>query len=507
MQGFLFAHILIAALLTAVAGGAATGPADLPWVYSTYLGSEAEDQGSSVVMDAQGRAVVTGYTSGTRFPAAPGRRAPQHGVDVFTARFDADGAAASDIYWFNALTLFAEDEGYSVALDAEGNAYVTGYTRSEDFCTVFGSVPGYHTTYYGETDAFVLKIRANGGGLAYCTFLGGADWDVGRAIAVDRFGNALVVGGTWSSDFPTTPGALQPALADLRDTFLVKLNASGTALLYSTFLGGAGQEEAVGVQVDPAADLSANVYVTGWTNSADFPVTPGVLGPTYGGNTDGFLYQLDLATNQLVFATYLGGSDADRPAALGLAGGRAVVAGSTQSADFPTTAAALAASPRGGLDGFAVKVAPDGRSFDFSTYLGGSGDDWAWGLQMGSDSTLFIVGATASTDFPVTPGALASGLRGERDASLMRLSPDGSALSYSTYLGGSEMDQARSIAMDSHGDIVMTGSTSSSDFPTTAGAYDPTYNGGGDIFVTRLRLGAVIPAPQPRMYLPRLSLR
>ena len=126
---------------------------------------------------------------------------------------------------------------------------------------------------------------------------------------------------------------------------------------------------------------------------------------------------------------------------------------------------------------------------------------------MGSDNTLFIVGATASADFPVTPGALATGLRGERDASLMRLSPDGSALSYSTYLGGSEMDQARSIAMDSRGDIVMTGSTSSSDFPTTAGAYDPTYNGGGDIFVTRLRLGAVIPAPQPRMYLPRLSRR
>ena len=232
MKHLLFAFVLLAALATS-AVSADFDPTDFPWIFSTYLGSESEDQGASVALDTQGRATVTGYTSGTSFPALSGPRAPQHGVDVFATRFDADGAAVSNVYWFNALTLFAEDEGYSVALDAQGNAYVTGYTRSEDFCTVFGSVPGYHTTYYGETDAFVLKIRADGGGLAYCTFLGGADWDVGRAIAVDGQGNAIVVGGTWSMDFPTTPGAVQPALADLRDTFLVKLNPAGTDLLLS----------------------------------------------------------------------------------------------------------------------------------------------------------------------------------------------------------------------------------------------------------------------------------
>ena len=192
MKQLALSFLLLAALVTSVA--AAPGPSDLPWVYSTYLGSESEDQGASVALDTQGRATVTGYTSGTSFPALSGARAPQHGVDVFASRFDADGATVSNVYWFNALTLFAEDEGYSVALDEQGNAYVTGYTRSEDFCTVFGSVPGYHPTYYGETDAFVLKIRADGSGLDYCTFLGGGDWDVGRAIAVDKLGNAYVVG-------------------------------------------------------------------------------------------------------------------------------------------------------------------------------------------------------------------------------------------------------------------------------------------------------------------------
>lgn len=293
-----FILCLVALALCATTAGAA----DQPWVYSTYLGSESEDQGASVAVDSLGRATVTGYTSGTSFPTEVRPGAPQHGVDAFATRFEANGATTNFSYWFNALTLFAEDEGYSVTLDAQSNVYVTGYTRSADFCTVFGAVPGYSPTYFGETDAFALKIRADGSGLAYCTFLGGSDWDVGRAITVDESGNAVVVGGTWSNDFPTTAGAVQPALADLRDTFLVKLNAAGTALLYSTYLGGSGQEEAVAVQAAPANVI----HVAGWTNSDNFPLTSGVLGPQYGGSTDGFLYQLDLSGPQLVFSTYLG---------------------------------------------------------------------------------------------------------------------------------------------------------------------------------------------------------
>lgn len=489
-------------LLVLLAASHVTGSVSvtrLPWVYSTYLGSESEDQGAGVVVDTQGRAIVTGFTSGTSFPAETGPGAPQHGVDAFVTRFTADGTATDFTYWFNALTLFAEDEGYSIALDAQGSAYVTGYTRSADFCAVFGTVPGYHPTYFGETDAFVLKIHADGSGLAYCTFLGGTDWDVGRAITVDTNGNAFVVGGTWSTDFPTTPGAVQPTLASLRDTFLAKLDASGTTLLYSTFLGGTGQDEAVGV----ALAAEGIVHVAGWTNSADFPVTAGVFDPSYGGNTDGFLYQLDLTANQLVCSTYLGGSGEDRPADLVVAAHRPIVTGVTRSDDFPTTPAALATRPHGGQDGFVTRMASDGRTLDFSTYLGGREDDWAWALDVDRDDTLFIAGATASPDFPTTPGAVSAALHGERDAILARLSADGSQLLYGTYLGGSDTDQARGVAIDVGGDVVITGSTSSADFPTTPLAFDTAYNGGGDSFVTQLRLDNVPPADH-RTYLPML---
>lgn len=494
MRRTLSAWLLVAVGAMVLAGGAAAGSGDAPWVYSTYLGSESEDQGASVVLDGQRRAVVTGYTSGTSFPVVAPAAAPLHGVDVFAARFDESGTATDYVFWFNALTLFAEDEGYSVAVDGQGNAYVTGYTRSEDFCTVFGSVPGFQPVYAGETDAFVLKIRADGSGLDYCTFLGGGDWDAGRAIAVDRAGNAYVVGGTWSIDFPTTPGAVQPALADLRDTFLVKLNAAGSQLLYGTFLGGSGQEEAVALELGSTDGASEHLaYVAGFTTSTDFPATPGVIGPAYRGNGDGFVYGLDIAASRLAVASYLGGSGADRPAGLALQPGKLLVAGSTQSTDFPTTAGALAGSPRGGQDGFVAQFALDGQSLGFATYLGGSGDDWVSAIDAGGDGIVNVAGATASTDFPITAGAVATALAGERDAILARLSPDGSRLLFSTYFGGGDMDQARGLAVDGLGDVVITGSTSSDDFPITPQAYDTTYNGGGDIFVAKLRLGGIAP--------------
>ncbi len=492
--------LLLITLLFFTAGPTVAAPADTPLLWSTYLGSDAEDQGAGVALDLQGRVLVAGFTSGTEFPAD----APLHGVDAFAARFTAGGAALDYTFWFNALTLFAEDEAYAVAVDAAGAAYVTGYTRSEDFCAVFGSVPGNQPVYQGETDAFVVKIRADGSGLAYCTFIGGGDWDVGRAIAVDKLGNVYVVGGTWSGDLPVTANAVQPALAGQRDTFLVKLDPSGTDLRYATYLGGAGQEEAVGVQIGSADGINEHlVFVAGWTNSADFPTTPSVLGPVYGGNTDGFVYRLDLAAGRLDYATYLGGSGQDRPAGLALHGDRALVAGSTQSADFPTTAGALAGSALGGQDGFAARLAPEGRSLDYATYLGGSGDDSITALADGRDGTLLMAGATASTDFPTTNGALSSTLHGPRDATLLRLAPGGASLVYGTYLGGGDVDQALGVAADGGGDVVITGSTSSADFPVTPGAFDDSYNGGGDAFVARLGLGLWAPLPCT-VYLPLL---
>jgi hypothetical protein len=357
----------------------------------------ADEQGRGVALDAQGRAYVAGYTSATSFPS---RAAPEHGVDVYAARFDASGSDVDYLYWFNALALFKEDEGYSAAHDAQGNLYVTGYTRSEDFCTVFGVVPGYQLTFAGETDAFVLKIRADGSGLDYCTFLGGDDTDIGRAIAVDALGNAYVAGGSWSTDFPTTPNAVQGELAGLRDIFLARLSANGQQLTYSTFLGGAGQEEASALEL-AAENGALHTYVAGWTFSSDFPVTAGVVGPSYQGQADGFLVKLDIEANTPGYATYLGGAGDDRPTGVGVGCcGRALVAGYTQSVDFPTTAGALAPASAGGVDGFAALLTAAGDDLEWSTYLGGAGDDQAWGLALGDDGTALLAGETASADFP-----------------------------------------------------------------------------------------------------------
>lgn len=498
--------LLLIAFLFIASSARAAGQVDPPLLWSSYLGSESEDLGHSVAIDPQGRVLIAGMTSGIDFPAGRSATAPRHGVDAFAARFAADGATLDYAYWFNALTLFAEDEAYGMAVDAAGNAYITGYTRSEDFCTVFGNVPGYQPVYGGETDAFVAKIHADGSGLAYCTFLGGSDWDVGRAIAVDRLGNAYVVGGTWSDDFPVTPGAVQPILADQRDAFLAKLDAAGSALLYATFLGGAGQEEAMGVQISSANGVGEHlVFAAGWTNSANFPTTPGALGPTYGGNTDGFVYRLDLAAGRLDYATYLGGSGQDRPAGLALDGNRALVAGSTQSADFPTTAGALASSPLGGQDGFAARLTPDGRALLFSTYLGGSGADWAAALTTAfADGTAIIVGGTSSPDLPTTDLALSTTLHGPLDGMVLRISADGSNLLYGSYLGGDGLDQAQGVAANGLGQVVISGSTTSEDFPVTPLAFDRTYNGGGDAFVTRLRLDVVAPPVERSLFLPLL---
>lgn len=500
--------LLLVALTVAGGGVSAAGPADLPWVWSSFLGSESEDQGYGAGADALGRVVVVGMTSGVAFPAGRPARAPLHGVDAFAARVAADGASLDHVYWFNALTLFAEDEAYAVAVDPAGAAYITGYTRSADFCTVFGNIPGYQPIYQGETDAFVVKIRADGSGLAYCTFIGGSDWDTGRAIAVDKLGNAWVVGGTWSADFPVTPGAVQPVLAGQRDSFLVKLDAAGSALLYGSYAGGTGQEEAVGVQISSADSINEHlVYVAGWTNSANFPTTPGVIGPVYGGNTDGFVYRLDLAAGRLDYATYLGGSGQDRPAGLALDNNHALLAGSTQSADFPTTAGALASSPLGGQDGFAARVAPDGRALLFATYLGGSGDDWAAALTTAiDDGTTLIAGGTKSSDLPTTALAVSTALGGPRDAMLLRLSHDGARLIYGSYLGGDSLDQALGVTAYGVGQVIVTGSTTSEDFPVTPGAFDETYNGGGDIFITRLSLGVYAP-PENSFFLPLLLRR
>ena len=377
------------------------------------------------------------------------------------------------------------DGGSAIAVDAAGAAYVTGVTRSTDFPTTPGA---FDTSHDGNLDVFVTKLNAAGSGLAYATFLGGSDWDVGSGIAVDAAGAAYVTGSTWSPDFPTTPGAFDTSYnGGYSDVFVTKLNADGSDLVYSTFLGGS---EGRGIAVDAAGAA----YVTGWTGSTTFPTTPGAFDPSYNGGTDDFVTKLNAAGSGLVYSTFLGGLSSDVGKGIAVdAAGAAYVTGETYSDDFPTTPGAFDPTPNDGCDAFVAKLNFSGSSLAYATFLGGSYANW-WGgsstdvgyaIAVDGSGAAYVTGFTGSRDFPTTPGVFDPTWNGGWDGFVVKLSPSGSFLAYATFLGGMDYDYGNGIAVDAAGAAYVTGYTASTDFPTTSGAFDSTYNY-LDAFVVRL---------------------
>lgn len=353
--------------------------------------------------------------------------------------------------------------------------------------------------------------------LVYSTFLGGSSSDQAAGIALDQAGDAYVTGRTTSMDFPTTPGAFDrtyqsgPNLP--YDIFVTKLDPSGSALVYSTLIGGSDFDEPTDIRVDQAGDA----FVTGQTMSTDFPTTAGAFDTTYndtatsGVRGDAFVTKLNPDGSGLVYSTYVGGTARDVGNAIAIDGdGNAYLAGSTASTDLPTTAGAVGTSFNGPPDltelddAFVAKLNSSGSALDYCTYLGGTGRDEAGGIAVGSDGSAYVTGDTGSSDFPFTPLAFDRKLHGSVDAYVTKLNPSGSALAYSTFLGGPNRDFGVDIATDDSGHAYVTGYTQSLLFPTTAGAFDRTHNGrifhldrGGqlifspsnDVFVTKLNPG------------------
>ncbi|MEW5986533.1 MAG: SBBP repeat-containing protein, partial [Chloroflexota bacterium] len=461
--------------------------------FSTYVGGTLWDEGYALAVDGSGQSYVTGHTQSVPFPGGAGQSPAAHGVDVYVMKVSADGAALPYATWINALELFAEDYGKAIAVDAAGQAIVVGQTASPDICAYFGVVPGYDPTYNDNVDAFVMKFNLAGDGLEYCTFLGGDDLDVARAVALDAAGNVYITGGTWSLDFPTTAGAYDVDHNGLRDVFMAKLAADGTQLTYSTFLGGSAQEEAQAL----ALDGSGNAYLTGWTSSTDLPTTPGAFDSTFGGLFDGFVTQFNSDGSDLTYSTYLGGSNEDRGAGIAVTGsGLALVTGHTLSSGFPTTAGAYDTTYNGSYDAFVSRLNAAGSSLGFSTFLGGSGEDRGYALAIDAAGNSYLTGVTYSANFPVSADAFDNALGGDRDAFVSRVSSTGAALVYSTYLGGSNWEDGYGIGVSVTGNALVTGRTDSADFPTTLGAYDTSANGDYDVFVSKFSLGSG-PEPTP----------
>jgi hypothetical protein len=383
------------------------------------------------------------------------------------------------------------DEGTGIVLDALGSAYVTGETRSADF-PILG---GVQSSLSGIGDVFVTKLDPTGSSIVYSTFLGGSFFSHSSGIAVDDSGNAYITGIASDSDFPTTSGSFEPVdpTPGTPAAFVTKLNASGSALAYSTYLNGNdGTENTFSQGNAIVVDGSGSAYVAGNTDSRNFPLKSPAQAVLSGGTNiggDAFLTKLTPDGSALVYSTYLGGSSDDVALAVAIdTSGNAYIAGRTQSTDFPTTSGVFQTTFGGGhLDAFVAKFNPTGNALGYSTFIGGNDDDLASGIQVDSAGNAYVAGFTASLNFPTTPGSFqtASG-GGVGDAFVLKLNPTGSALVYSTYLGGASDDRAMAIAIDQNGNSYVTGSTGSSNFPTACPIQSVDRGGPEDAFVTVL---------------------
>jgi hypothetical protein len=452
-----------------------------PVIYSTYLGGSANDSGNSIAVDSAGAAYVTGFTASLDFPTTAIQTASGGNGDAFVTKLNPAGSAQVYSTYLGGSGL---DQGYGIAVDSSGSAYVTGLTGSPDFPTTSGA---FQTALGGSGDAFVTKLDPDGTTLVYSTYLGGRDFDSGYGIAVDSSGSAYVTGDTSSSEFPTA-SAFQSALGGSGDAFVTKLDSMGSTLLFSTYLGGSNLEHGAGI----AVDSSGSAYVTGRTFSADFPTTSGAFQTALAGRGNAFVTSLDSTGSTLVYSTYLGGSTEDEGYGIAVdSSGSAYVTGLTVSTNFPTTAGAFQTTPAGGTDAFVTKLNPSGSGLVYSSCLGGNSTDEGFGIAVDLSGSAYVTGLTGSPNFPTTAGASQTTFGGgDFDVFMTRLNPAGSALVHSTYLGGSSTDKGLGIGVDSAGLAYVTGFTSSTDFPTTSGALQTTFGNGGDAFVASIATAA-----------------
>ena len=370
-----------------------------------------------------------------------------------------------------------DDCGYGIAVDSNGYAYVTGETESSNFPTK----NPYQPSLSDLMDVFITKLNSTGNVLIYSTYLGGSGNDYGMSIAVDSSGCAYVTGNTASSNFPTK-NAYQATRKGSFDLFITKLNAAGNDLVYSTYLGGTGTDNGRGIAVDSVGCA----YVAGYTDSTDFP-TKNAYQPSIAGSytSDTFITKLNATGSDLVYSTYLGGTSGDYGFGIAVDSvGYAYVAGYTDSTDFPTKNA-YQSSPAGGSDIFITKLNTTGNDLVYSTYLGGTGIDYGYGIAVDSVGCVYVTGYTNSTNFPVENAYQPAFSGGSYDTFITKLNPAGNALVYSTYLGGTGMDSGRGIAVDYVGCAYVTGFTNSTDFPVL-NAYQPSLAGDYDVFLTKL---------------------
>ena len=460
-----------------------------PLVYSTYLGGNS--YAYALTPDGAGGVVVAGNTSSYNFPTTGGafQRNNGGGEDVFISRLNADG---STLIYSTYLGGNRSESANALAPDGTGGVVVAGSTNG-NFPTTDGAFDRSHN---GAYDAFIARLNADGNTLIYSTYLGGNGADCALALTPDDAGGVVVVGYNVGGNFPTTDGAYQMDYRGGREGFITRLNDDGSALIYSTYLGGSSHDNAIALTTDGAGE----VIVTGYTFSSDFTTTLGAYQRSFGGGpADVIIVRLNTA-GSVIYSTYLGGNGNEQANGIIPDGtGGVVVAGSTDG-NFPTTDGAFDRSHNGNYDAFIARMNAEGSALIYSTYLGGNGYDFTFALTPDGAEEVVVAGYTRSSNFPTTEGAYQERFGGGgRDAFIARLNlPEQgqSALIYSTYLGRSGDELAYALAPDGEGGVVVTGSTNSQNFPTSVGAYQRDFGGGyWNAFITRIDMSTILAAP------------
>ncbi len=382
---------------------------------STFIGGSTRDYAHAITIDSSGNLYVVGHTGSSNYPTTTGAydSSPNGFYDGFVSKL------SSDLSSLLASTFIGgnrSDSANAITIDSSGNLSVAGGTGSSNYPTTSGA---YDSSHNGGQDVFVSKLNSDLSSLLASTFIGGSGGDDAHAITIDSSGNLYVAGWTGSSDYPTTTGAYDSSYNGRSDVFVSKLGSDLSSLLASTFIGGSSIDHAHAITINS----SSNLYVTGSTDSSDYPTTTGAYDSSHNGGTDGFVSK---------FSSDLGGLSA-------------------------------------------------------STFIGGSGYDYAYTIAIDSSGKPYVAGTTYSSDYPTTEGAYDSSYNGgEVDIFVSKLDSDLGGLSASTFIGGNSTDWGYAITIDSSGNLYVVGHTGSSNYPTTTRAYDSSHNGDPDVFVSKL---------------------
>jgi uncharacterized protein (TIGR03437 family) len=455
-------------------------------VYSTFLGGSQTDNGLSIAMDKAGNTYVTGSTTSNNFPTVhpiQGKRAStDESQDVFVTKINAAGSA---IIYSTYLGGSWGDVGYSIAVDSAGNAYVTGYTQSSDFPTA-NPIQGAYAG--GDQSAFVTKINAAGSALVYFTYLGGGFGAYGYGIAVDAAGDAYVTGTAGGGNFPVA-NAMQtlPSVGGYNG-FVSKINPAGSGFIYSTFLSGDGGSTATAI----TADSAGNAYVTG-TAGNGFP-TFNALQANIAAGRSTFVSKLNPTGSAFVFSTFLGPKGNYQANAIALDSADNIYLTGYVTTNTLPTVHPIQASLKGDKNAFVTELNAAGSALVYSTYLGGSKDDQANGIAVDSAGNAYVTGWTTSADFPTADALQATDVSDNETAFVTKINAAGSALAYSTFLGGSSPAFGMGIAVDSAGDAHVTGYAGSGVTPfPTANPIQAKIAGGVNAFVLEISSGPATP--------------